>query len=138
MKTLLDEVLLLALAALGDESAQGELGPWGASLRSDAIREMKRLREHFKNLNTTPLGFTPEPWRLGNASGTIVANHPIVGGLQGSNDTDYYGGFLIAESVSHSNAIRIVVCVNACAGLSEADIVEAVRQWKSFKRNIVL
>lgn len=47
------------------------------------------------------LKHTPGPWRIGNITGTVVADHsiPTDGRVTGHNDTDYYGGHLIAESI---------------------------------------
>lgn len=45
---------------------------------------------------------------------------------------EYYGGHLIAESITSANARRIVACVNACEGIS-TDAIEtegsAVMGW---------
>lgn len=67
--------------------------------------------------------FTPAPWRVGR-SGTVVADTPIEGGVSGTTDTGYYGGHLIAETVTPANAKRIVQCVNACAGIP-SEVLEA-------------
>lgn len=63
---------------------------------------------------------TQEPWRLGIGY-TVIANDPVPE-MPGSEHVEYYGGHLIAESVVHRNARRIVACVNACAGLSDAEV----------------
>lgn len=59
---------------------------------------------------------TPTPWREGKTGGTVVADSAVGLTLMGATDPDafeYYGGNLIAESVSPANARRIVACVNA-------------------------
>jgi hypothetical protein len=61
------------------------------------------------------MAHTQEPWRTGRA-GAVVANFPIKE-IGGSDDIEYYGGHLVCESVTKSNAARIVACVNACAGI---------------------
>ncbi len=62
---------------------------------------------------------TPEPWRVEhNANGAYWVVAPRSGGCEVRGAADpYYGGILIAESLSRQNAHRIVACVNACAGL---------------------
>lgn len=42
------------------------------------------------------------PWRPGRLKGTVVSDTPT-GEISGSDDVDYYGGFLVAESVSARN-----------------------------------
>jgi hypothetical protein len=37
--------------------------------------------------------------------------------MSGSDALDYYGGHMVAESVTPANASRIVACWNACLGL---------------------
>ena len=63
---------------------------------------------------------TQEPWRVGT-SGSIVANEPVPG-ISGSYDSLDYGGYLVGESITPSNAERIAYCVNACAGISNEDL----------------
>lgn len=48
--------------------------------------------------------------------GAVVAEHPVPE-MSGSDALDYYGGHMVAESVTPSNARRIVACWNACLGL---------------------
>jgi hypothetical protein len=50
--------------------------------------------------------------------GAVVSDTPVPE-ISGSDAVDYYGGHLIAESVTPSNARRIVACVNACAGMED-------------------
>lgn len=45
---------------------------------------------------------TPGPWRVGRP-GSVVADHPVPE-MDGSDAVDYYGGHLIAESVTAKNA----------------------------------
>ena len=46
---------------------------------------------------------TPGPWKLGSR-GAVVADIPTSNQLAGSDDVDYYGGYLICESVTEANA----------------------------------
>jgi len=64
---------------------------------------------------------TQEPWREGKSSPfmTCVVSDEEIEGIDGANEVAYYGGNLIAESVTPDNARRIVACVNACAGLDD-------------------
>ncbi len=48
--------------------------------------------------------------------GAVVADHPVPE-MSGSDALDYYGGHMVAESVTPANASRIVACWNACLGL---------------------
>lgn len=49
---------------------------------------------------------TRGPWRavVRNHSAWVVADEPVPG-IQGSDATDYYGGHLIAESMTPANAV---------------------------------
>lgn len=69
------------------------------------------------------MAHTNEPWRVGKTGG-VVADAPIPEML-GSNEVEYYGGHLVCESVTKSNAARIVACVNACAGI-ETSLLESI------------
>lgn len=62
---------------------------------------------------------TPEPWKLGRAGSVISESKDglEIIGATGEEAINYYGGNLIAESISQANAARIVACVNACAGI---------------------
>lgn len=67
--------------------------------------------------------YTRGTWSLGptkSRSAWIVSTEPVVGGVRGTDDVGYYGGHLIAETVTAANARRIVACVNACAGIPTA------------------
>lgn len=50
---------------------------------------------------------TSGPWRVGS-HGSVVANSPIPG-VNGSDAVDYYGGHLVCESVTPSNAKLIAL-----------------------------
>ncbi len=69
---------------------------------------------------------TKEPWRVGNQC-CIVSDTPIPE-VDSMSSVEYYGGHCICESVTDTNAERIVACVNACQGITtealEAGIVE--------------
>lgn len=47
------------------------------------------------------MSHTPGPWRVGTWGGSVVADYPIPVG--GSDDVDYYGGHLVAESIAPQN-----------------------------------
>ena len=53
--------------------------------------------------------------RVGH-SGAVVADHPVRE-MNGSDAVEYYGGHMVAESVTAANARRLVACWNACHGL---------------------
>lgn len=73
----------------------------------------------------TEQGYTPGPWRIGN-HGAIIANEsaiPEAHGTSGHDDTEYYGGYLIAESVMPRNIPLIAVApelLEACEVALEA------------------
>ncbi|MGU5837660.1 hypothetical protein [Aeromonas caviae] len=52
--------------------------------------------------------------RVGH-SGAVVADHPVPE-MSGSDAVEYYGGHLVAESVTAANARRIVACWNLLDG----------------------
>jgi hypothetical protein len=65
---------------------------------------------------------TPGPWRAGKDNyGGIVADHPIEGGVMGTDDVEHYGGYLIAETVAPCNkpliaaAPELLVALKECA-----------------------
>lgn len=70
---------------------------------------------------------TPEPWMAGSHGSVISTPIP---GITIKSDVEYYGGHMICESITKSNARRIVTCVNACAGMEDpaAEISELKRQ----------
>lgn len=45
---------------------------------------------------------TPGPWRAGETGGAVVADHQI-SEVSGSEDVEYYGGHLVAESIAARN-----------------------------------
>lgn len=57
----------------------------------------------FDEVPAAVVGFTRGPWRIGKQGGSVVADYPVPG-MNGSDATDYYGGHLIAESITPSNA----------------------------------
>src|SRR6185437_12871862 len=50
--------------------------------------------------------FTPGKWTVGKFNSTVISDKTPEKyiGASGHNDTDYYGGFLIAESISSHDA----------------------------------
>jgi hypothetical protein len=95
---------------------------------------------------------TPEPWQCGRYSkpdGTahetnldvaetlkFSALHSERAELYGASAVTHEGDEVITfysgnGPRSQFNAMRVVVCVNACAGLSEEQIVEAITSWRA-------
>lgn len=58
--------------------------------------------------------------RVGH-SGAVVADHPIPE-MSGSDAVEYYGGHMVAESVTAANARRLVACWNACDGFTTEEL----------------
>lgn len=54
--------------------------------------------------------------RLGRGGACIVADGPFAG-PDGCADVDFYGGHMVAESVTIANAWRLIACWNACADM---------------------
>jgi hypothetical protein len=50
---------------------------------------------------------TRGPWKLGKAY-TVIAEYPT-GDIAGSDDFDYYGGYLVGESISNLNREFIAI-----------------------------
>ena len=59
---------------------------------------------------------TPGPWRIG-AHGGIVADVPIADGVEGTEDTTFYGGYLICETVAPCNQPLIAAAPDLLAAL---------------------
>ena len=62
---------------------------------------------------------TPGPWQIGKNFGSVVCDTPVPG-ISGSDDTEYYGGHLIAESVTEANA-RLIAAA--------PELLEALRMF---------
>ncbi|OGO45133.1 MAG: hypothetical protein A2W34_04050 [Chloroflexi bacterium RBG_16_64_32] len=56
------------------------------------------------------------PWRIG-AHGGIVADVPIADGVEGTEDTTFYGGYLICETVAPCNQPLIAAAPDLLAAL---------------------
>ena len=61
---------------------------------------------------------TPGPWQIGKNFGSVVCDTPVPG-IRGSDDTEYYGGHLIAESVTEANARLIAAAPELLEALKE-------------------
>lgn len=48
-------------------------------------------------------GHTKGPWRRGRGGRSIVADYPIEGGIQGTDDVEAEGGHLVAETCAEVN-----------------------------------
>lgn len=62
------------------------------------------------------MSYTKCVWKVGRGRYCVVSTEPVPE-VNGSDVVEYYGGHLIGESMSESNANRIVDCVNACDGM---------------------
>lgn len=54
--------------------------------------------------------FTPGPWKIGKTGGTVVSLTPeniYVEGAADEEAKEYYGGFLVGESIQPGNALLI-------------------------------
>lgn len=66
---------------------------------------LERMRSGAENLPN------PGPWRIGRIKSTVVCDSRVEG-PRGANDTAYYGGNLISESVAPQNA-RLIAAAPA-------------------------
>jgi hypothetical protein len=62
---------------------------------------------------------TKTPWRVGRKGGAVVADEPVPE-MGGSDDVEYYGGHMVAESLVPRNTAFIVRACNAHEQLVEA------------------
>lgn len=74
-----------------------------------------------------------EPWRVGGVDchsgcGPCIVSDHGVNQAWGADDVDYYGGHLVADSVCHPDARRIVAAVNACAGIDTEHLESVARR----------
>lgn len=69
---------------------------------------------------------TAGPWRSGLCGGSVIADHLVVGGVQGADNIRFYGGYLIAESVAPRN----IPIISAAPQLLEVanDFAEALTE----------
>jgi hypothetical protein len=75
---------------------------------------------------------TAEPWR--QEADCIVAGHKNdpLGPGETLQHREWYPGYLICETVSRTNARRIVACVNACVGISTDSIEKVLADGDAF------
>jgi hypothetical protein len=76
--------------------------------------------------------FTPGPWRRGKAGGCVVSDsneNLTVRGAYESGCIEYYGGYLIGESMTPSNAALISAAPDMYRMLKV--ISEKDQSWKS-------
>ena len=59
----------------------------------------------------------PLSWKLGNPRGTVVSAHPQQDALSGADAIEYYGGYLVAESVAPSNQALIAAAPSMLGAL---------------------
>jgi hypothetical protein len=64
------------------------------------------------------LPHTALPWRVGRP-GCVVSDHPVPK-MGGSDDIDYYGGHMVAESITKDNAAFIAQACTAFPQLLHA------------------
>ena len=71
------------------------------------------------------MSHTPGPWKIGRC-GSVVADEPI-NEISGSDDVEYYGGYLIAESIAKKNATLIAAAPDLLQALKAMrDVLEIV------------
>lgn len=69
---------------------------------------------------------TPGPWRIGTSAGAVVADVPIADGVNGTSDVEYYGGYLVAETVAPCNRPLIAAAPKLLNALRELN-----RAWNA-------
>lgn len=96
------------------------------ALTSREIAAMKALPAAIKAENEA---YSQGIWKAGSAGGSIVTDQAGPGcGPMDEETRTYYGGYLIAESISPANKRRILACVNACAGITTEQL-ESCAHW---------
>lgn len=63
---------------------------------------------------------TPVPWRYGKDGGSIVADSPVDGYKQTPEETEYYGGYVVCETVGPCNKPLIAAAPELLAACKEA------------------
>jgi len=66
-----------------------------------------------------------ELWKVGKQKTTVVSTHPVDDQIPGSDSTEYYGGYLVAESVAPSRAPLLAASPKLYKALKE--LVRCVR-----------
>lgn len=76
------------------------------------------------------MAHTPGPWRVGRR-GSVVADSPVPQ-ISGSDAVEYYGGHLIAESITPSNAALVAAAPDFYGALTIADIDQIIEAIENF------
>lgn len=67
--------------------------------------------------------FTPGPWRIGRNCGAVVADTEegiCIPGAFGDDAKEYYGGYLVGESISPGNSALIAAAPELLEALENA------------------
>ena len=81
----------------------------------------------------------PLSWKYGKICGTVVSECPTHDAFIGSDAVEYYGGYLIAESVAPSNQALIAAApsmLKALKHLEDFDIPMPYHAWRLVKSAI--
>ncbi len=97
-------------------------------------RDIAAMTAHAAGIKAENDAYTRGPWRAGRG-GCVVSDHPVPE-VGGSDHTAYYGGHMVAESISASNVRRIVACVNACAGVP-TETLELAASWGDIVKGVM-
>lgn len=68
--------------------------------------------------------WTAGPWRIGKHGGSVVSDTAVAHGPGGCDCVEYYGGHLIAESISSANAKLIAAAPDMVELLAELVDIE--------------
>ncbi len=71
---------------------------------------------------------TKGPWRAGNVGASVVSDHPVEE-MTGSDDVQYYGGHLIAESISKENRNIVIASPDLYEALVMVRDADNDRAW---------
>lgn len=81
--------------------------------------------------------WTPGPWRIGTHGGSVVSDNLVEHGPNGCDCVEYYGGHLIAESISPANAKLVAAAPDMLALLQELIDIEGPQPGHGFWANRV-
>ena len=88
----------------------------GETMMLPTRAHLKALADECERLKAV---HTPGPWREGKWGGSVVSDTPIQEGVPGSEDVDYYGGYLIGDSIAVCNRPIIIAAPDMLAALTE-------------------
>lgn len=75
------------------------------------------------------MSHTPGPWRVGKC-GAVVCDGPIEKAPGGADHIEYYGGWLVCESITPSNARLVAAAPEMLEALKVAHEAMCLATWE--------